>query len=290
MLLDFLRRLFTSSCPPTGNAETAGPPLDEHPLVTGRDVLNANVGTAGTPDTFAPSQDWDLGLWLSASFKAMHPGRVGGTIKPLCSVVHTTDMHPDDFDALVKSWTSQPGAGNGAHFLIGRTADQGVIQFASITRNANHAGGGASGHGYYRTRSGALVHPNTISVGIELHCAGRLYKDSSGRWRCGEYQAGKLVFSGSPLPLPDVHVDSNGHGWHMITEYQRGRLLVLLENLKACFPPGFNYTLSPNGGYLANGVPWASIPSSQVVGHVTLDPRNKVDPGPVVIALIKENF
>lgn len=289
-MFEWLRSLFKGASKAVGDAGTAGPPEDEHPPVSGRDVFMSNVGTAATPDTFAPSPAWNLGLWHLASFTPMHPGRVGGTIKPLCSVVHTTDMHPDTFYALVKSWTTQPGAGNGAHFLIGRTQEQGVLQFASITRNANHAGGGASGHGNYRTPSGSLVHPNTISVGIELHCAGRIYKDNSGRWRCGEYQAGKLVLSGAPLPLADVYVDSSGHGWHMLTEYQRRRLLVLLTNLQACFPPGFNYTISPNGGYLANGVPWASLASAQVVGHVTLDPLNKTDPGPPVLTLIKEYF
>ena len=286
MIFDWLLSLFKGASSAVGDTSTAGPTDDEHPLVSNRDVFFANVGTAGSLNKLACYPTWSLGLWHLANFRPMHPGRVGPTIQPRCTVVHTTDMHPNSFDALVKSWTTQPGAGNGAHFLIGRTPEQGVIQFASLTRNANHAGGGT--HGNYRTPSGSLVHPNTIAVGVELDCAGLLYRDAKGLWRSGEYGAGKLVYNGTPLPLTDVYVDERGRGWHMITEYQRGMLLHLLADLQACYPPGFNYTVAPNGTYQQNGTPWAACTNAQVVGHATLDPYNKTDPGPVVTALIQE--
>lgn len=289
--LDTLKALFCKSTPPPpGNAATAGPAEDEHPPVTGREAFNANIGTAATPAVFAPQASWNLGLWVKATFRPAHPGRVGPQIKPQCSVVHTTDMHPDAFSALVKSWTTQPGAGNGAHFLIGRGPEQGVIQFASITRNSNHAGGNGGSHGWYRTAAGALVHPNTVAVGIEVHNAGRLYKDPQGRWRCGEYQDSKLVYSGAPLPMADVYLDTRGHGWHLPTAFQLDMLEQLLSDLQACYPPNFTLKIQPNGGYVANGSPWAEFAESKVVGHVTLDPLNKTDPGPHVCGWIKENF
>lgn len=48
-----------------------------------------------------------------------------------------------------------------------------MVQFAPITRNANHAGGKT--HGWWYTRAGGrgrLIHPNTVAVGIELDNAG----------------------------------------------------------------------------------------------------------------------
>lgn len=87
-------------------------------------------------------------------------------------------MVPGTYAALVRAWQTKPGAGNAAHFLIGRHDIDGVTQFAPITRNANHAGGKT--HGWWS--SGArLVHPNTIAVGIELDNAGRLAR-AAGRW------------------------------------------------------------------------------------------------------------
>lgn len=42
----------------------------------------------------------------------------------------------------------------------------------------------------------------------------------------------------------------------------------------------------PNGDYKANGVPWAKMEGA-IVGHATLDPTNKTDPGPFVTAWLK---
>lgn len=277
---------------PVGDWDTKGPPEDEHPITKARDILQANIGAAGasTPDIAPPHPQWLMGVWARALFKPAHPGRIGPTIKPQCVVVHTTDMHPDTHDALVKNWLETPGQGNAAHFLIGRTEAQGTVQFCSITRNGNHAGGPT--HGWYRTAKGSLIHPNTIAVGIELDCAGRLYKDGLGRWRCGEYVNGKLAFNGSPIASTDVYVDKQGHGWHLLTEYQKTTLGALLRDLRACMPQWPNYEIAPNGTYLGNGVPWAQVgaPYTEVVGHVTLDPNNKTDPGPQTMAWITEIY
>lgn len=68
--------------------------------------------------------------------------------------------------------------GDAAHFLIGRDAATGLIQLAPVTNNANHAGG--SGHGNF-VAGAQKWHPNSVSVGIEVHCAGAV-QQVNGDW------------------------------------------------------------------------------------------------------------
>jgi hypothetical protein len=157
-LKEFFNRLFNKAGL-VGEWRTVGPDPAEYPVVTAGDIAHVaekvNVG------------EFKEGRWSLATYKEMHSGRIGRAIVPRTMVVHTTDMRPGTFAALVRNWTSQLGRGNGAHFLIGRTPEQGVVQFAPIHRNANHAGGPNCG-------SIGGLHPTTVSVGVEIHSAGRL--------------------------------------------------------------------------------------------------------------------
>lgn len=219
---------------------------------------------------------WTDGRWSGARRLDAHQRRLGGAIVPRCVVVHTTDMHPAQYNGLLRNWTM--GAGNGAcaHFLIAREQARGVVQFAPITLNANHAGGAV--HGWYRfpvdgVPGGGQRHPNVWAVGIELEGAGALCKRPDGVWY---HPDTNLV-----IPYSDVYVDSRGRGWHAGTDYQREALGALLSDLQpelVGLPPGT--TVKPDGDYQANGVPWAATVGPRVAGHVTLDPVNKTDPGP----------
>lgn len=200
-------------------------------------------------------------------------------------VVHTTDMAPGTFNALVKAWQSKPGAGNAAHFLIGRNEADGVVQFAPITRNANHAGGSPS-HGWWKYKTpagGKLVHPNTVAVGIEIDNAGKLRRvaKSGGRYDWYYRDGEKFVF----IPEDEVSVDERGQGWHTVTAYQRDALAQLLRDLHQCLMIGPELIV-PNGDYKQNGCPWAEM-TGRIVGHATLDPNRKTDPGPFVTAWLK---
>lgn len=262
--------------------DTVGPDEDEHPIVYAGTVDKANWGEVNRGEAKEKSllsPAWTSGWYYDADETPAHPGRIGPTIVPATVVVHTTDMHPSSHDALVKAWRETRGGGNAAHFLIGRTPEQGIKQFAQITRNANHAGGAK--HGWWRTAEGKFIHPNTVAVGIELDNAGRLQKRGKA-WVHPD--------SGKTIPLEEVYIDAKGVGWHVLTPYQYGALMQLLHDLKACLvplPPGC--VISPNGSYLGNGVPWAVMSGVDVVGHATLDPTNKTDPGPQVTAWLEEN-
>jgi N-acetylmuramoyl-L-alanine amidase CwlA len=122
------------------------------------------------------------GWWSIATRREAHRDHVGGAIAPFAVVVHTTDMTPESFDGLVHRWGTEVGEGNGAHFIIGRSEVQGVIQLVPINRNANHAGGEQSGSFVAGTQH---WQPNHVAVGIELHCAGGL-RQHDGRWRLFE--------------------------------------------------------------------------------------------------------
>ena len=149
--------------------------------------------------------------------KPAHPGRVGGKINPVVTVVHTTDMMPNTFKALLDSWTGKAGNGACAHFIIDR--DGKVYQLVSIFRNGNHAGGPI--HGNFKLVSGELVHPNLVSVGVELH-AGGLLKGKPGAWVHPD--------SGLRVDDDDVIVDVKGRGWHRVTAAQLGALDALLNS------------------------------------------------------------
>lgn len=225
------------------------------------------------------------GFWYSAARKVpAHPGRVGGVIVPRAIVVHTTDCMPGSFNGIVQRWSTEAGEQCAAHFIIGRSEIDGVVQFAPINKNANHAGGSRKVNGKLMpfhgnfVVGGVVIHPNTMTVGIELDCAGYL-----GRRKAG-VDSYIHADSGSPVPAYDVQVDARGIGWHRVTDYQYAQLDLLLRDLESVLLPlSVDTTIAPNGAYAGNGVPWAAMPTARVVGHVTLDPNNKTDPGPFVL-------
>lgn len=222
--------------------------------------------------------------WSRAIRKPAHCGRVGPAIKPWAIVLHTTDMLPKA--SVVNSWTTTPGKGQCAHFLIGRTPAEGVVQFVSIDRNGNHAGGSKEVdgklvpyHGWFIV-DGKRVHPNTVSIGIEIHNAGQL-RLVDGKWRSWDYQHKQP--QGDPFAPEDVEVDAHRptRGWHKLTQYQHDTLTALLADLEAVLAPmPANVTIESNGPQTN---PWAKVASCRIVGHVTLDPDRKTDPGPEVM-------
>ncbi len=256
---DFFVKAFGKPVP-----TTAGPDHDEHPIVPPAQPM---------PAVFAG------GVWYRAVYMPAHPGRVGPAIVPKTLVVHTTDMMPDSFQALVKAWTTSATNGACAHFLIGRDATQGVVQFVPITKNGNHAGGLI--HGNYKLPTGALLHPNVVAVGIELHGAG-LLRLTNGKWV--HQDSGRVVESS------DVYVDSHKRGWHVITPYQLRMLAALIVDLGL---PGLpvGTTVAPDATYASQGV--ADYAGTNlgptIVGHCTLDPINKTDPGSQVMSWLKDN-
>jgi len=225
------------------------------------------------------------GWWLGAKRFDIHPRRLGGAIHPWSTVVHTTDMIPGTMAPLLKRWRDVPGEGAGAHFLIGKQAagesdavpTGGVVQMAPITRNGNHAGGPDQRHGWFKLVGGRLIHPNSVSVGIELDNAGRLVKRSSD-W----------VHKDTGRVVRDVFVDTHGRGYERVTAYQFAMLDALLDALDNALPASpLGATVVPNGSYKDNGVPEASLPWVREVGHWTLDPTRKTDPGPQVDAFLE---
>lgn len=216
---------------------------------------------------------WTDGWWAHATKRPAHHGRVGGPIWPFSVVVHTCDMVPEDFAALITAWTSQPGVGACAHFVIGASQLEGVVQLVSIAHNGNHAGGPE--HGVFMDQSGRKYHPNTVAVGIELHRAGGVHL-VSGQWR--------LVEDGKPhgLPIPSSEVIPDparpSRGWHRVTDYQYERLESLLGDLERVLEP------MPAGLVACSTVErvpdWGVPRNARVVGHVTLDPQHRSDPWP----------
>lgn len=256
--LEVARRLLS-----LGNAPTAGPPAEAGPIVP-----------------HPPAPRWVDGWWAGAKRMAAHPGRVGGPIRPWSTVVHSTDMLPEEWDALVASWCVKAGEGACAHFLIGRDADHGVLQLVPITRNGNHAGG--PGHGVFRVPGHGDLHPNLVAVGIEVHCAGGVRR-SGGQWRLVE----DGVAHGAPLPDSDVTPDPQrpGRGWHHVTDYQRGRLAELLDDLEVVLAPAL-----PGATKVAFGETppaYAVLPSARVATHAELDPVHRADPWPELSAWLK---
>lgn len=241
---------------------------------------------SSTPESSAPENDdrlWDSDGWYrDAITQPIHAGRIGSTINPYATVVHTTDMFPGTMAALLRAWTNGKGKGNAAHFLLGRQPNTsnnwpngGLVQMIPIYRNGNHAGSGGS----FITGSGTIVHPNRVSVGIEIDCAGRLGRRTpDGKW---VYKSqGKVV---GEIPETDVYVDARGVGWHKVTDYQfqvLDKLLRDLDNVYRAAPSGLGVV--PKGTYQINLVTWGAM-SGHIVGHVTLNPDDKTDPGPQVM-------
>lgn len=241
----------------------------------------ARLGDWGTAGPGAPAPDvhhevaherFVDGWWTGAKKTPACAGRFGGLIKPIATVVHTTDMLPDEWDALVVAWTKRAGDGACAHFLIGRDASHGVIQLVPITRNGNHAGGPGNGDFVI---GGHATHPNLITTGIEVHCAGGV-RLVDGAWRLVE--DGRA--HGAPLPMADVVPDPQrpGRGWHVVTDYQRAMLADLLDDLDAAQAP------LPAGvtkrAYGETPPAYAVIPGARVATHAELDPVHRADPWP----------
>jgi hypothetical protein len=246
------------------NAATAGPPADEHLPVP------AVVDAPHFVD----------GVWSKAKRVKCHPGRMGGAIAPYAIVVHTTDMLPNEWDSLLTAWTSKSGEGACAHFIIGRDESAGVVQMVPISRNGNHAGGPGSGRFVV---NGKEVHPNLVTVGIEVHCAGGV-RLVNGAWRLVE----DGVAHGAPLPASDVTPDPlhPGRGWHHVTDYQRDRLFELLADLDAVLAP-----LPPGTTTRAFGeavAPYAMMPTARIVTHAQLDPVHRADPWPPLCNELKK--
>lgn len=255
-----LKQIFSKLIPLAsvqGEWKTVGPDPAEYPVVTAGDIAHVaekvNVG------------EFKEGRWSLATYKEMFAGRIGRAIVPRTMVVHTTDMRPGTFSALVRNWTRQLGAGNGAHFLIGRTAADGVVQFAPIHRNSNHAGGADCG-------SIGGLHPNTASVGVEVHGCGRL-RQVNGKWM--DWEKVEVI------PDADVYLDDKGRGWHKATEYQLDmvkRLWTALRPTLRAWPTGTK--VQPSATYASQNVAYAAPVSPALVGHVSMNPLRKSDPGP----------
>lgn len=262
---------------PVGDWDTLGP-TDE-----ARD--DRELPRAAPP---APAPNWVDGWYGGAITKPAHPRRGGGPIRPWSVVVHTTDMAPNTFQPLVRNWTTKEGQRNAAHFILGRTSEDGLVQVLPITRNGAHAGaGGGKPHGWYRTVAGKLIHPNSVAVGIEVHCAGLLYLHK-GQWIEMEGSPRAPKKGGPVYPASDVEVDPrfNGlRGWHKPTAYQVEQLALLLAELDEVLAPvPKGITLKPSGIVPSYG----RATNCRFVGHVSLDPERKSDPGVPIMRWLRE--
>jgi hypothetical protein len=268
-------------------------------------------------DNEMPTDDnvgvFNQGWWSLANRRDAHPGRIGGPIDAFSIVVHTTDMVPEAWNALLTSWTTTMGHENCAHFAIGRDATTGIVQFAPITKNANHAEG--DGHGMFVAGSQSW-RPNHVSVGIEVHCVGGIRR-VNGQWRYVE----RNVPYGDPIPAADVAPDpDNPHwglynhlkvkltddgewylvrdepqgnpipetdaipdpahpdrGWHQVTDYQYEQLDKLLRALDTVLDPlpanCVAHSIQPPPAF---GI----FPTGRIVGHVSLAAADRSDPWP----------
>lgn len=224
---------------------------------------------------------FDVAGWsATCRHEPVHSGRIGIAIKPRAIVVHTTDMAPSSFTALIHAWQRVPGKGNAAHFLVGRSEHDGVVQLAPIYRNANHAGGPS--HGAFVV-DGKPIHPNHYAVGIEVHNAGQLQL-LDGKWT----QAQHGVAYGPAYDPGDVILTSSKRGYHKPSEWQMDTLFALLTDLHTTLPaqPAGTKARANVGGVQ----PWAARLNARVVGHCTLDPIRKGDPWPWIMARIAERF
>lgn len=220
---------------------------------------------------------FDSNGWYSlATHMPAHHGRVGGDITPFAVVVHTTDTI-DGKAAIERSWTTTDGNGACAHFIIGRQGQ--LTQFIPINRNGNHAGGPI--HGNWEV-AGKVVHPNTVSIGIEIENGGYLGKRKVGGWTHPD--------TGKILADEDVFIDPRGIGWQRHTPASVATLEHLVDALDLALsvvPP--TARLIPDGNYKDNQADGFAVvaPPEWLVGHVTLDPVNKTDPGWQGMAWVK---
>ncbi len=234
-----------------------------------------NNGTAGPgplspsrlPTPPAPAPCWTGDWWDHAQRKPAHVGRVGGPIRAWSVGMHTTDMCREELPALLTNWTTKPGEGACAHFVIGRDA---VYQLIPISRNGNHMGG--PGHGIF-TDGTREWHPNTVAVGIEIMNAGGVQR-VDGQWRLVE--GGKA--HGNPIPDADVISDIQrpGRGWERVTDYQYERLAALLADLELVLAPMPKGVKTKAYGEVPD--PAGVMPTARVVTHHQLDPVHRDDP------------
>jgi hypothetical protein len=242
------------------------------------------------PINCAPFVD---GWTASAHRQEMHMVRIGSKRALKNIVVHTTDMSPGSFGALVKVWETTPGEGSrrgvGAHFLIGTTEAQGLVQFAPITHHTAHAGGPSSGRFVIpsaETGQPIEAHPNDTAVGIEVHNAGELILTKTG-WRKLDYVEGKVKPGPHVYAVDDVIVDDKRptRGWHKPTQYQLDTLAALIDRLDATLPAlpvGASSRIKK--GKLE---PWQLPINARIVGHCSLDPSRKSDPHPPIMAWLR---
>lgn len=238
-------------------------------------------GTAGPAREDHPAVISTAGQYSGAVFVQAHANRTGPAIQPCAIVVHTTDTLEGSTGAIVRSWSTTPGNGACAHFIVDRAGV--VTQMVSVYRNGNHAGGPI--HGNWKTPAGKLVHPNVWAIGIELEAGGRL----------GKRTPAGFVHPDTKRVIPDANVVTDGHGigWHVVTEAQLVALDTLMDALLGVFVTSMpvGTIVEPDGTYKANGVDYyASSPTNNIVGHVTLDPVNKTDPGPQVMQHLRKRF
>lgn len=262
-----------------GELGTQGPADDEQLVHTGASNWAGH--------TAAFSSGWYDGVKVVQA----NAGRVGVPIVPEAVVVHTTDMLPDAFNALLKAWSTSAGSGAAAHFILGRTPEQGLVQMIPITRNGNHAGGptksGKVLHGWFVTKTGALIHPNLLSVGIEVHNAGALQWKPGSDYRIAQYVDNKRVLA--EFVDGDTFVDNFGRPWHAATKYQLETLEQLLIDLHPVLKVS---SVEPraDAAFIQDRSRWDTsyaVPTANtLVGHVSLDPINKTDPGPQLMTFI----
>jgi hypothetical protein len=225
------------------------------------------------------------GLYDAARYVAAHASRVGGPITPRAAVVHTTDMLPNGFGGLIRGW-STGGPGACAHFVLGRDPTQGLVQLVPIIRNGEHAGG--SVHGNWVSADGSKVHPNSVAVGIEVHNAGRLEWLSKDR---AAYQEKHVTLAEFSVAQGEVFVDDLNRPWHITTQYQFDTLAQLLSDLHGQFGP-LQARPVPDAALVKDRSKWdmsyAAPVCTTLVGHASLDPINKMDPGPQLMAFIND--
>jgi hypothetical protein len=118
----WLRQAFSSN--KIGEWGTAGgePAPAQNPDEPSTSIVLVEPVPPPPPEVHDDPAPFVNGYWRLARVVKPHPGRMtGGAIDPEYVIEHTTDMHPDDFDALVRAWMTRASDGSCAHLLIGRT-------------------------------------------------------------------------------------------------------------------------------------------------------------------------
>jgi N-acetylmuramoyl-L-alanine amidase len=160
-------------------------------------------------------------------------------IYPLYLVIHyTADI---TLDGAV-SWFLNSNANASSHLVIDR--DGTIKQMVAFNRRAWHAGVSTWGH---------LEGLNRYSIGIELVNAGKLTKNTAGRW---VNWAGHIIPDGE-VTIAKHRDESEPTGWHQYTDLQIQTVLNAALALQATYK------------------------FIDVLGHDDISPGRKVDPGPL---------